>query len=122
MLPESVCRKFIQQLSSALKVATIKGNGLFETFFLIRIFYFQYLRSENISHMDLKPQNILLNGKVLKLADFGFAQHLSPGMFARIMIFKVIYLIWNYSPRSNQNYYSRKSLVHGPGDGIGKKI
>lgn len=45
----------------------------------------KYLRDRNISHMDLKPQNILLsssssgNHPVLKLADFGFAQHLGEG-------------------------------------------
>ena len=58
-LPEKICQRFLQQLGSALK----------------------FLRSENISHMDLKPQNILItinhpkiSGPVLKLADFGFAQ------------------------------------------------
>lgn len=39
----------------------------------------QYMRSKNVSHMDLKPQNILLsseNNPVLKLGDFGFATYL----------------------------------------------
>uniref|UniRef100_T1JMQ7 Serine/threonine-protein kinase ULK3 n=1 Tax=Strigamia maritima TaxID=126957 RepID=T1JMQ7_STRMM len=40
----------------------------------------QFLRNQNICHMDLKPQNILLTSQhhdpVLKLADFGFAQYL----------------------------------------------
>ena len=38
----------------------------------------KFLRFHNISHRDLKPQNLLLqtvNGKViLKIADFGFAK------------------------------------------------
>ena len=58
-LPAKICQRFLQQLGSALR----------------------FLRSENISHMDLKPQNILItvnhpkiSGPVLKLADFGFAQ------------------------------------------------
>ncbi len=59
-LPERVCQRFLQQLGSALK----------------------FMRSKNIAHMDLKPQNILLtrsssgrtSGPILKLADFGFAQ------------------------------------------------
>lgn len=58
-LPESVVQKFLQQLAKALEV----------------------LRSHNIAHMDLKPQNILLSSlshPVLKLADFGFAQYLYP--------------------------------------------
>lgn len=58
-LPESIVQKFLQQLAKALQV----------------------LRSHNISHMDLKPQNILLSSTshpVLKLADFGFAQYLYP--------------------------------------------
>jgi serine/threonine-protein kinase ULK/ATG1 len=48
-LPERTCQRFLQQLGSALR----------------------YLRSQNVSHMDLKPQNLLLSSKnnpVLKLA------------------------------------------------------
>lgn len=56
-LPEQVARKFLRQLALAL----------------------QYIRARNISHMDLKPQNLLLESKdnlVLKVGDFGFAQYL----------------------------------------------
>ncbi|XP_074088823.1 serine/threonine-protein kinase ULK3 isoform X4 [Macrotis lagotis] len=59
ILPEKVARVFLQQLASAL----------------------QFLHDHNISHLDLKPQNILLSSLEkphLKLADFGFAQHMSP--------------------------------------------
>ena len=63
-LPENTCHVFLQQLASALK----------------------YLRQNNVAHMDLKPQNILLTnvisskttrfkGPILKLADFGFASY-----------------------------------------------
>ncbi|KAL6265553.1 hypothetical protein P5V15_002348 [Pogonomyrmex californicus] len=57
-LPESTCRRFLQQLALALK----------------------YLRDHNVCHMDLKPQNLLLMRRphlVLKVGDFGFAQYLS---------------------------------------------
>ncbi|KAK0080258.1 hypothetical protein PV325_000225 [Microctonus aethiopoides] len=57
-LAENICRKFLQQLALALK----------------------YLRSHNVCHMDLKPQNLLLirkSGLTLKVGDFGFAQYLS---------------------------------------------
>ncbi|XP_074651945.1 serine/threonine-protein kinase ULK3-like isoform X2 [Tubulanus polymorphus] len=60
-LPEHLVKRFLQQLALAM----------------------QFLRSENISHMDLKPQNILLlstDQPVLKLADFGFAQYLCDDM------------------------------------------
>ncbi|XP_026150028.1 serine/threonine-protein kinase ULK3 isoform X2 [Mastacembelus armatus] len=56
ILPEGVARRFLQQIACAL----------------------QFLHERNISHLDLKPQNILLSGSVLKLADFGFAQYMSP--------------------------------------------
>ncbi|XP_053319599.1 serine/threonine-protein kinase ULK3 [Spea bombifrons] len=58
ILPESIVQIFLQQLASALK----------------------FLYERNISHLDLKPQNILLNSldrPHLKLSDFGFAQHMS---------------------------------------------
>lgn len=54
-LPENACQRFLQQLASALK----------------------YMRDENVSHFDLKPQNILLASRknpVLKIGDFGLAQ------------------------------------------------
>ncbi|XP_054004692.1 serine/threonine-protein kinase ULK3 isoform X2 [Hylaeus anthracinus] len=57
-LPEQICRRFLQQLALALK----------------------YMRDNNVSHMDLKPQNLLLIRKphlILKVGDFGFAQYLS---------------------------------------------
>ena len=56
-LPENVAGKFLRQLASAL----------------------QYIHDKNISHMDLKPQNLLIESKdnlVLKVGDFGFAQYL----------------------------------------------
>ncbi|KAF2353564.1 MIT protein [Trinorchestia longiramus] len=56
-LPEMACQRFLQQLASALK----------------------YMRDENVSHFDLKPQNILLASRknpVVKIADFGLAQHM----------------------------------------------
>lgn len=40
-LPESACRRFLQQLALALR----------------------YLRDHNVCHMDLKPQNLLLMKK-----------------------------------------------------------
>lgn len=58
VLAEDVVKKFLQQLALALR----------------------YLRSQSVAHMDLKPSNILLSSPrkpVLKLADFGFAQHFS---------------------------------------------
>lgn len=58
-LPENVAKRFLQQLASAML----------------------FLRERNIAHFDLKPQNLLLSSvdyPHLKLADFGFAQHMSP--------------------------------------------
>ncbi|KAI5639328.1 protein kinase domain-containing protein [Phthorimaea operculella] len=58
-VPEKKVLYFLQQLASALK----------------------FLREKGVVHMDLKPHNLLLhkdNGKyILKVADFGFAQHMS---------------------------------------------
>ena len=39
----------------------------------------RYLREHGVSHLDLKPSNLLVSGTqppLLKVADFGFAQHL----------------------------------------------
>ncbi|XP_036322967.1 serine/threonine-protein kinase ULK3 isoform X2 [Rhagoletis pomonella] len=59
-LPESTCRYFLRQLAAAV----------------------QYMRANDVCHFDLKPQNLLLtrnSNVVLKVADFGFAQHLKLG-------------------------------------------
>ncbi|KAH8417066.1 hypothetical protein KR222_002566 [Zaprionus bogoriensis] len=64
-LPEATCRYFLRQLAAAV----------------------QYMRANDISHFDLKPQNLLLtrsaNNVTLKVADFGFAQHLKLGELNR---------------------------------------
>ncbi|XP_013163326.1 PREDICTED: serine/threonine-protein kinase ULK3-like isoform X1 [Papilio xuthus] len=59
-VPEKQVLYFLQQLASALK----------------------FLREKGVVHMDLKPHNLLLHkgsdGKyILKVADFGFAQHMT---------------------------------------------
>lgn len=60
-LPEDSARKFVRQLALAL----------------------HFMRSKGVSHMDLKPQNLLLTDNkrspVLKVGDFGMAQHLYSG-------------------------------------------
>lgn len=59
-LPEATCKIFLRQLSQAL----------------------MYMRSNDVSHFDLKPQNLLLTRSPyvsLKVADFGFAQHIKIG-------------------------------------------
>uniref|UniRef100_A0A182T8Y4 Serine/threonine-protein kinase ULK3 n=1 Tax=Anopheles maculatus TaxID=74869 RepID=A0A182T8Y4_9DIPT len=59
-LDEGTCKRFLQQLALALR----------------------YMRQHDVSHLDLKPANLLLT-KVsgtytLKVGDFGFAQRLKP--------------------------------------------
>lgn len=56
ILLENTCKYFMKQLASAM----------------------QYMRSNNICHFDLKPQNLLLIKKpamTLKVADFGYVLH-----------------------------------------------
>ena len=56
-LPEYTVKRFLQQLVKAM----------------------MYMRSNNVAHMDLKPQNILLTAPPnpqLKIGDFGFAKHM----------------------------------------------
>ncbi|XP_053678747.1 serine/threonine-protein kinase ULK3 [Anopheles nili] len=58
MLPEVTCKRFLQQLALALR----------------------YMRENDVSHLDLKPANLLLTKEAgtctLKVGDFGFAQRL----------------------------------------------
>uniref|UniRef100_A0A182YCQ3 Serine/threonine-protein kinase ULK3 n=1 Tax=Anopheles stephensi TaxID=30069 RepID=A0A182YCQ3_ANOST len=59
-LDEDTCKRFLQQLALALR----------------------YMRQNDVSHLDLKPANLLLTKHAgtytLKVGDFGFAQRLKP--------------------------------------------
>uniref|UniRef100_G1RX71 Serine/threonine-protein kinase ULK3 n=1 Tax=Nomascus leucogenys TaxID=61853 RepID=G1RX71_NOMLE len=72
----TVYKAYAKDLVEHSRILTIlKGWGIQRTSAL------QFLHERNISHLDLKPQNILLSSLEkphLKLADFGFAQHMSP--------------------------------------------
>eukprot|EP00245_Coleochaete_scutata_P018607 TRINITY_DN9779_c0_g1_i1.p1 TRINITY_DN9779_c0_g1~~TRINITY_DN9779_c0_g1_i1.p1 ORF type:complete len:715 (+),score=145.64 TRINITY_DN9779_c0_g1_i1:73-2217(+) len=71
---ESVARHFMRQLGAGLQV----------------------LRSNNLIHRDLKPQNLLLSttdrGAVLKIADFGFARSLQPQGMAETLCGSPLYM------------------------------
>lgn len=57
-LPENICRKFLQQLALALR----------------------YLRSHEVCHMDLKPQNLLLVKKPILTLKVGGAYSRESGI------------------------------------------
>ncbi|NXF35988.1 ULK3 kinase, partial [Nyctibius bracteatus] len=85
ILPEKVARVFLQQLGKGNPPWGFWGAGLgtgIATSLSARpACALKFLHDRNISHLDLKPQNILLSAPQnpqLKLADFGFAQYMSP--------------------------------------------
>lgn len=92
-LPESTCKYFLRQLGLALK----------------------YMRSNNVSHFDLKPQNLLLMRHpviTLKVADFGFAQHLKLGQENRtIKGITIFYITIIFRGPNNDNF--RFTPVYG---------
>ncbi|XP_070543492.1 serine/threonine-protein kinase ULK3-like [Ptychodera flava] len=72
-LPEKVVKRFLQQLACALL----------------------FLHKRNISHMDLKPQNLLLSNSSspdLKLADFGFALHFKEDVYCHSLRGSLLYM------------------------------
>ncbi|GFO34225.1 serine/threonine-protein kinase ulk3 [Plakobranchus ocellatus] len=72
-LPEHVVKRFLQQIASAMK----------------------FLWDNNVAHMDLKPQNILLTSSTspqIKIADFGFAKHLYDGDNLHVMRGSPLYM------------------------------
>ncbi|KAI7899255.1 kinase-like domain-containing protein [Cokeromyces recurvatus] len=75
-LPERMVRHFLKQLANALK----------------------FLRSQNLIHRDIKPQNLLLSPSddidlpILKVADFGFARFLPNASLADTLCGSPLYM------------------------------
>ncbi|XP_054070974.1 serine/threonine-protein kinase ULK3 isoform X9 [Rissa tridactyla] len=89
ILPEKVARIFLQQLGKGTLPSSVGhppwgflgARTLGTQVATCSACALKFLHDHNISHLDLKPQNILLSAPEnpqLKLADFGFAQHMSP--------------------------------------------
>lgn len=84
-IPEKYAKKFLQQIGS---IHYLIYDNWFNLYINIDFYYFnlikkacalKYLHMAGITHMDLKPQNILLtslNNPSCKIADFGFALYL----------------------------------------------
>lgn len=74
-LDESIAQSFLKQLASGL----------------------YFLNESSIIHRDLKPANCLLSEPseyaVLKLADFGFAKHLSEASLAQTQCGSPLYMV-----------------------------
>jgi serine/threonine protein kinase len=74
-LEERVAQYFLQQLSEGL----------------------MFLYQKSIIHRDLKPANVLLSESselaILKLADFGFAKHLSEASLAQTQCGTPLYMV-----------------------------
>ncbi len=53
----------------------------------------------NILHRDLKPQNILIHEKIIKIVDFGFCKQLDTNSMAKTMLGSPIYMVNKYFKR-----------------------
>lgn len=68
----------------------------------------QHLNQNNVSHRDLKPDNIFISGETYKLADFGFARIFKDNQLMESMVGTPLY----ESPQILQNEpYSAKSDI-----------
>ncbi|CAF87533.1 unnamed protein product, partial [Tetraodon nigroviridis] len=107
ILPERVARRFLQQIACAL----------------------QFLHERNISHLDLKPQNILLCGSVLKLAGAAELRPrlslalpcLSSSECARWCVLR-LWLCSVHVPVGRAQRPERVPPLHGTGDGVSAPV
>lgn len=97
-LPECTCKFFMKQLASAL----------------------QYMRSNNVCHFDLKPQNLLLVKSpvlALKVADFGWISagwlHLRHSFHFKHFWFQIRTI---FSVKWREHSDKGFTVVHGTGD------
>ena len=112
-LPEISIKRFLQQLASALQFLRLVTNLLQP----IKMLFAFVLRQNNVSHMDLKPSNLLIKGSnppILKVADFGFAQYLEEnnkdkGLKGKIIFHQLQQIV-------NVSCVARLTSVHGPRD------
>lgn len=83
-LPETICKRSIQQLAMGLA----------------------YLRLKEICHMDLKPKNLLIKYKpfTLKIADFGLSQFLSEKAYTENVRGSPLYMAPEILLKKQYNY------------------
>lgn len=75
-IDNSICLIFPLYLNSIIDVIRSSESILSKMNYMLQLAYgIHYLHYHNIAHLDIKPDNIMINNNTIKIIDFGNAQY-----------------------------------------------